>query len=79
MVENSNQMALEPAQLLHGHRVRRILPSAQITQIGTWNLRSIHLPGKLANVVKEIKRMRIDILRIAEHRWIGNEKINLSR
>src|SRR6267154_3280190 len=38
-------------------------------KIGTWNVRSLNMPGKLANVLKEMKRMRVGIMRVAETFW----------
>lgn len=38
-------------------------------RIGTWNVRSLLAAGKLANTVKEMRRMKIDILGLSETRW----------
>jgi Reverse transcriptase (RNA-dependent DNA polymerase)/Endonuclease/Exonuclease/phosphatase family len=38
-------------------------------KIGTWNVRSMTRPGKLANVIREMKRAEIDILGLAEVKW----------
>ena len=38
-------------------------------KIGTWNVRIMLRPGKLANVVQEMRRGRINILGLAEVRW----------
>ena len=78
MAENSRTTALSPVQPLNGHRVLRISPSADDTErmkIGTWNVRSLYQAGNLDNVVKEMGRMKIDILGICEHRWTGNGEI----
>src|SRR3989442_460965 len=40
-------------------------------KIAIWNVRSIFIPGKLANVLSEIKRMGVDIMRVAETCWDG--------
>jgi exonuclease III len=40
-------------------------------KIGTWNVRSLNQPGKLANVLKEMNRMKINILGISETFWDG--------
>src|SRR2546425_9659988 len=38
-------------------------------KIATWNVRSLYKSGKLANVLKEIKRMGIGIMGVAETMW----------
>jgi exonuclease III len=38
-------------------------------KIGTWNVRKLLQPGKLANVLKEMERMQIDIMGVAETFW----------
>src|SRR6266403_5290624 len=38
-------------------------------KIGTWNVRSLYRSGKLANVLKEKKRMGIGIMGVAETMW----------
>ena len=35
-------------------------------KLGSWNLRSLNKPGKLTNVISEIKRMGVGILGVAE-------------
>src|SRR6267154_2721109 len=39
-------------------------------KIGTWNVLSLNMPGKLANVLKEMKRMRVGIMGVAETFWV---------
>lgn len=73
-------MALSPGHPLNGERVLRIPPSYttepnkyqilnKTSQMATWNVRSLLQTGKLANAVKEMKRMNIDILGLSEVRW----------
>ena len=38
-------------------------------KIGTWNVLSLNQPGKLANVLKEMKRMGVGIMGVAETFW----------
>src|SRR6267154_6455327 len=38
-------------------------------KIWTWNVRSLNMPGKPANVLKEMKRMRVGIMGVAETFW----------
>src|SRR6267154_1184835 len=45
-------------------------------KIGTWNVLSLNMPEKLANVLKEMKRMRVGIMGVAETFW---KKIGLSQ
>src|SRR3989442_15418800 len=40
-------------------------------KIATWNVRSLYVSGKLANVLSEMKRMEIDIMGVAETCWGG--------
>lgn len=37
--------------------------------IGTWNIRSFLELGKLALIEKEFKRIKLDIIGLAETRW----------
>ena len=39
-------------------------------RIGTWNVRTLYKAGKLDNLIKEAKQMKMDIMGIAETRWI---------
>ncbi|KAG5315472.1 CFDP2 protein, partial [Acromyrmex insinuator] len=53
-------------------------------RIASWNVCSLLITGKLANVVKEINRMKIDILGISKSRWTNNgacyyKRSNLTR
>ena len=36
--------------------------------VGTWNVRSLYQAGKLENVISEMKRLKVDILGMAEVR-----------
>src|SRR6267154_309963 len=48
-----------------GETMRR----SDCNKIGTWNVRSLYKPGKLANVLKKMKRMRVQIMGVAETFW----------
>ncbi|XP_060523267.1 craniofacial development protein 2-like [Cylas formicarius] len=68
--------ALSPGHPLSGERVRRIprfsndvLRINKEKRIGTWNVQSMYQAGKAANIVKEVKRLQIDILGCSETRW----------
>ena len=38
-------------------------------RIGTWNVRTMLRPGKLANVISEMKRGKLNVLGLSEMRW----------
>src|SRR5437867_11125881 len=40
-------------------------------KIVTWNVRSLYVSGQLRNVLSEIKRIEIGIMRVAETSWDG--------
>jgi len=44
-------------------------PCKEKINIGTWNVRTMLRPGKLANVIREMKRTELDILGLSEVRW----------
>lgn len=70
-------MASSPGQVLNHQGVRRIsqLDIVKLrNKIGTWNVRTLHTAGKLANAVKEMKRLQVDIMGISETRWANNEE-----
>ena len=40
--------------------------------VGTWNVRTMNETSKLAQVISEMKRYRLDILGVSECRWTGS-------
>jgi exonuclease III len=38
-------------------------------KIGTWNMKSLNVPGKTANLLKEMKRMGVKIMGVSETWW----------
>ena len=44
----------------------------KMKKLGTWNVRSLYTFGKVDCVLKEMDRMKLDILGVSEMRWIGN-------
>lgn len=48
-------------------------PKAKI-RIGTWNVRTMNDTSKLAQVINEMQRRKLDILRMSECRWTGSGK-----
>jgi hypothetical protein len=45
------------------------------TRIGTWNVRTLYQTGKLGQVLKEMRRYKLEILGIGELRWTGQGRI----
>ncbi|PIO72196.1 hypothetical protein TELCIR_05887 [Teladorsagia circumcincta] len=46
------------------------------TYIGTWTVRTLIRTGNLAQLLREFKRYRLDMLGISEIRWIGNGRMS---
>ena len=44
-------------------------------KIATWNVRTMHQAGKLQNAQEEAVRLKVDILGLAEVRWLGSGKL----
>ncbi len=53
----------KPWNKLHRNQCKELL------RIGTWNVRTMLRPGKLINVIEEMKRAKLDILGLSEVRW----------
>ena len=56
-------------QIRRGARQLRLLNPKSATKIGTWNVRSMYIPGKAQSIANEMKAYEISILGIAEARW----------
>ena len=58
-----------------GWRGRAGAPSSSLSscnklgRIGAWNVRSLYKPGKLANVLSEMKRMEVGIMGVSKTCW----------
>ena len=61
----------EPFTGNSGLDICRLQTRNNTIRIGTWNARTLYQKGKLANIIQEIKQMRISILGISEVRWLG--------
>ena len=48
------------------------------TKIGSWNVRTMHAPGKAAQVANEMRMNGIEILGISESRWTGSGEVKLA-
>jgi len=49
--------------------MKDVLSAKHITKIGTWNIKTAHSTGKLAQIINEMKAMKLHILGLAEMRW----------
>lgn len=47
--------------------------------IATWNVKTLHQPGKLANAESEMERMNWDVLGMSEVRWKGEGVIDTAK
>jgi Reverse transcriptase (RNA-dependent DNA polymerase)/Domain of unknown function (DUF6451) len=48
------------------------------TRIGTWNVRTLHdAPSKLEDLVREFKKVRLEVLGLCEHRWADSGEIRI--
>ena len=65
------------------HRCQVVLDRHQATahknkamlNIGTWNVRSMWIPGKPDNIKREMERLKVNIKGLSETRWTGNNQI----
>ena len=53
---------------------KRASSSSDLWKIATWNVRSLYLTEKFANVCKEMNRLKVDVLGISETFWKGSGK-----
>ena len=56
----------------------KLLSPKYRTRIGTWNVRTMYQAGKVHQVAKEMKRLRLAILGVSETRWTGAWKVHLT-
>ena len=49
-------------------------PSRGCINSGTWNVRNLHMSGKLDNLIQEAKRLDTDIIAVIETRWTGDHR-----
>lgn len=52
-----------------------IFDAKELTKIGTWNVRTLYQCGRLAQLLREMERYRMDILGISEMRWTGSGRL----
>ena len=55
--------------------IKRNPPIKGKINFATWNVRTMNPHGSLEQIVKEADRLRIDILGIAETRWMNNGRV----
>ena len=70
-VPNHEEVNLAP----HGRLKSDIINmngKGRLLKVGSWNVRTLHRAGKLDNCIQEMTRLDIDILGIAETRWIDS-------
>ena len=56
----------------------KLLSPKYRTRIGAWNVRTMYQAGKVHQVAKEMKRLRLAILGVSETRWTGAGKVHLT-
>lgn len=49
-----------------------VLRPTTTRRVGCWNVRTLYLTRKLAQVVNKMERYKIELLGISETRWTGN-------
>ncbi|XP_013145032.1 PREDICTED: uncharacterized protein LOC106108413, partial [Papilio polytes] len=78
MNSTRKDMAPSPRRPLNGTGVLRISGGKSNklnkTRIGTWNVRGMRQPEKLPNIIKEMDRLKLDILGLSDTKWPGQNK-----
>ena len=67
--QNKSKKGWSSTLLENSHLYQNSKNKKVARKIGTWNVRTLLKPEKLANVTKEMERVKIDILGLAETRW----------
>ena len=55
--------------------MRQILTTKSSTRIGVWNVQTMNMTGKLAQVIREMKSYQLHILGVSEVRWTNSGQI----
>ena len=59
------------------HQIKSsILDAKHITKVGSWSVQTLYQSGKLAQVIREFKNYKLDILGLSEVRWTGSIGLN---
>ena len=74
-VSNDEEVNLAPHGRLNSDIIN-MNGKGKLLKIGTWNVRTLYRAGKLDNCIQEMTRFDIDILGIAETRWIDSGVID---
>uniref|UniRef100_A0A8D8R4I6 Craniofacial development protein 2 n=1 Tax=Cacopsylla melanoneura TaxID=428564 RepID=A0A8D8R4I6_9HEMI len=59
----------EVSDLEEAFQIKSKLKKQNILKIGTWNVRSMGVTGKLENVMLEMRRLDLEIVGVSETRW----------
>lgn len=62
----------ESKKQLSKHVVNRVVKDESI-KVGTWNVRGTYVPGKLKQIVNELKKYEYDLVALQETKQLGNE------
>ena len=77
-----NSMVVTPGRTRHEQQVASDRHPATARnsiklKVATWNVRTMHQPGKLENVAREMTRLKVDIMGVCEVRWTGAGTVDL--
>ena len=59
------------------HRPMSLCTPKDNLYIGSWNVRSMYITGKTAQIEQEMNRYHLDVLGLSEVRWPMNGKVTL--
>lgn len=62
-------------QFMKSKTRQMLLNRKHFTKIATWNVRTLYQTGKLAQVAREMDRLKLDILGVSETRWNGSGEV----
>ena len=63
-------------QRVPGNRNRVTARSTCCCKLASWNVNTVYQSGKLENLKKEAKRMKLDVVGVSEVRWTGCGNLN---
>lgn len=67
----------EKIQFMKSKTRPMLLNWKSFTKIATWNIRTLYQTGKLAQAVREMDRLKLDVLGVSETRWNGSGEVNV--
>lgn len=65
----------EKIQFMKSKTRPMLLNWKSFTKIATWNVRTLYQTGKLAQAVREMDRLKLDVLGVSETRWNGSGEV----